>query len=163
MDRNKIEWDHFFLCEAYLISLRSHDPQTQCGCVFTKHNTIISAGYNGFISDIDDFALPNLRPHKYPFMMHSEQNTIFNAARNGISTLGATAYITGEPCNNCLQYMWQAGIARIVFSDFNKIAMLDNEEHRKVQSALLYLMNERMPTIRIPSEEILIKIVDKTN
>lgn len=158
--RNKIEWDHFFLCEAYLASLRSHDPQTQCGCVLTQYNNIISTGYNGFIAGIDDDVLPNLRPYKYPFMMHAEQNAIFNCAKNGISTLNATAYITVEPCNSCLQYMWQSGIVRIVYTDINNIVMLQNDEHLRVREAILCVLDDMMEINFIPSENF-IEIVDK--
>ena len=143
IEKNKIEWNHIFLLEALLWSYRSHDPQTQCGCVLVRDKTILSTGYNGFISDIDDTQLPNVRPFKYDFMIHAEHNAILNCARNGVSTNGATAYITGIPCNNCLQYMWQANIAHIVYSDFAVTNMTDNQEYINKQKVLLELMNEK--------------------
>lgn len=155
IERIRPTWDHTFLLEAYLWSQRSHDPQTQCGCVLTKHHTVLSTGYNGFISGIDDTALPNLRPYKYPFMIHSELNAILNCARHGIHTVGATAYITSEPCNNCLQFMWQAGIVRIVHSDLNTANMVQNEEHQRMHLALRLLMGTRMEVVFIPSKNFL--------
>jgi dCMP deaminase len=110
--------------------------------------TVLSTGYNGFIRDIDDTALPNLRPttkdqlvSKYDFMIHAEHNAILNCARQGRSTVGATAYITGHPCNWCLQYMWQAGIVKIVYSDWSNPTMIEGDKHKKVRQALLELMN----------------------
>jgi dCMP deaminase len=147
-DQKRIDWNSIFLLESLLWSYRSHDPQTQCGCVLVRNNTVLSTGYNGFIRKINDDALPNLRPStpeqtisKYDFMIHAEHNAILNCVRDGISTTGATAYVTGEPCNWCLQYMWQAGISRIVYSDFNDPKMLKNESHKRIQTALLELMN----------------------
>jgi dCMP deaminase len=163
-ETKRISWDHIFLIEAKLWSRRSPDAQTQCGCVLTKDNTVLSTGYNGFIRGVDDKALPNLRPFKYDFMIHAEHNAILNCARSGVTTVGATAYITGEPCNPCLQYMWQAGINRVVYSDWNNPEMMKNDAHKRVRRALLKLMNPyfddldeeliRMEMVFVPSTEI---------
>ncbi len=113
------DWDNIFFSEAVLWSRRSHDSQTQCGCVLVKNKTSIATGYNGFMRDVDDTRLPNIRPQKYPYMIHAEANAIYNCAREGKSTLGATAYITAAPCTTCLQMLWQCGIEEILFSDLS--------------------------------------------
>lgn len=82
------------------------------------------------IRKVNNENFPTLRPMKYPFMMHAEQNAIFNAARLGVSTDNSTAYITGKPCLSCLQYMWQSGINKIVYSDYNDPVMMQNDEYR---------------------------------
>lgn len=46
--------------------------------------------------------------------VHSEINAIINCARNGVSTLGATMYITMTPCKNCAMGIIQAGISKVV-------------------------------------------------
>lgn len=112
-------WDNTFFLEATLWSRRSHDTQTQCGCVLVKNKTSISSGYNGFIRGIDDHVLPTTRPEKYPFMIHAEANAIYNAVRNGQSTLDATAYVTAIPCLQCLQMFHQCGITEVCFSDIS--------------------------------------------
>ena len=114
------EWDNIFFSEAVLWSRRSHDSETQCGCVLVKNKTCIATGYNGFMRDIDDSSLPNKRPEKYPYMIHAEANAIYNCAREGKSTLGATAYITAAPCTSCLQMLWQCGVKKILFSDLSQ-------------------------------------------
>ena len=113
------DWDNMFFSSAALWSRKSHDCETQCGCVLVKNKTIISTGYNGFIRDIDDTLLPNHRPQKYPFMIHAEANAIYNAAREGQSTIGARAYITAIPCGGCLQMLWQCGVHEIYFSNLS--------------------------------------------
>ena len=93
-DREPTDWDNMFFSEAVLWSRRSHDSQTQCGCVLVKNKTVIATGYNGFMREIDDSSLPSTRPEKYPFMIHAEANAVYNCAREGKSTLGCRAYIT---------------------------------------------------------------------
>lgn len=113
------DWDNMFFSNAALWSRKSHDSQTQCGCVLVRNKTIISTGYNGFMRGIDDFALPNVRPEKYPFMIHAEANAVYNAAREGQSTMGARAYVTAIPCRGCLQMLWQSGIHEIYYSNIS--------------------------------------------
>lgn len=113
------DWDNIFFSEAVLWSRRSHDSQTQCGCVLVKNKTCIATGYNGFMRDINDSRLPDKRPEKYPYMIHAEANAIYNCAREGKSTLDATAYITAPPCTTCLQMLWQCGIKEILFSNLS--------------------------------------------
>lgn len=118
-DREPTDWDNMFFSEAVLWSRRSHDSQTQCGCVLVKNKTVIATGYNGFMREINDEALPTTRPDKYPYMIHAEANAVYNCAREGKSTLGATAYITAPPCTTCLQMLWQCGVHDIYFSDLS--------------------------------------------
>jgi len=126
IEREPSDWDNIFFQEATLWSRRSHDVETQCGCVLVKDKTVISSGYNGFVRDIDDSDLPNTRPDKYPFMIHAEANAIYNSVRIGRSTLGATAYITAVPCLSCLQMLYQCGIEEIVYSDISNPKMCTN-------------------------------------
>ena len=119
-DNTPTDWDNMFFSEAVLWSRRSHDSQTQCGCVLVKNKTVVATGYNGFMRDINDSSFPSTRPDKYPFLIHAEANAIYNCAREGKSTLGCAAYITAPPCTTCLQMLWQCGIKDIYFSDLSK-------------------------------------------
>ena len=51
-DNTPTDWDNMFFSEAVLWSRRSHDSQTQCGCVLVKNKTVVATGYNGFMRDI---------------------------------------------------------------------------------------------------------------
>jgi len=112
-------WDNIFFSEAVLWSRMSHDTQTQCGCILVKNKATIATGYNGFIRDINDSVFPKTRPEKYHFMIHSESNAVYNAAREGKSTMGSRAYITAPPCRLCLQTLWQCGVYEIYFTDIS--------------------------------------------
>jgi dCMP deaminase len=149
--KNPTDWDVTFLQEATLWSRRSHDTQTQCGCVLVKDKTCISTGYNGFIRDIDDTILPTTRPDKYPFMIHAEANAVYNSARLGRSTLNSTAYITGAPCQSCLQLLYQCGIVKIIFSDISnpKISVM-NDNYINI----LNLIKEKIELLYVPKSNI---------
>lgn len=132
-----MDWDIDYLLDAIFWSHRSHDNETKCGCVIAASDrTPISFGYNGFIRNIDDSDLPRTRPDKYPYMIHAETNALLNALRQGKSTLGATAYISGKPCLNCFQFMWQAGIVRIVYTNYSKPKMIEDQD--KILNQLIY-------------------------
>lgn len=142
-------WDSIFFKEAVLWRSRSHDLQTQCGCVLVKDKNPISIGYNGFIREIDDTVLPRTRPEKYPFMIHAEANCIYNAVRHGRSTMGSTAYITSAPCIDCLQMLYQCGIEKVKFSDVSSPHMtIFSPEYRKI----LDLMCKKMELSYTPKE-----------
>ena len=136
-DHKVTSWDTSFLLSAALWSQRSHDQETQCGCVLAKDKRIISTGYNGFISNIDDSVLPRTRPDKYPFMIHAEANAVYNAAKNGMSTSGSTCYVTAVPCLSCLQMLHQCGVSEIIFSDISTPKMeIYSEKYNKVLGLL---------------------------
>jgi dCMP deaminase len=109
------EWKNYFLGLAKVVSQRSHDAQTQHGCVITdKHNRILGLGYNGFPRGLDDQLLPSTRPEKYPWMVHAERNALSNCIvrpENGI------AYVTGQCCNDCIMALWQEGITKVVMAN----------------------------------------------
>ena len=131
------EWDNIFLLDATLWSMKSHDPQTKCGCVLASGNTKISCGYNGFIRKIDNKLKPNTRPAKYPFMIHAEANAVYNAAREGKSTMLSTAYITSIPCSTCLQMLYQCGIEKIIYSNISNPKMVEHcESYAKIRDIL---------------------------
>jgi deoxycytidylate deaminase len=54
------------------------------------------------------------REFKLASIIHAEKNAIFNAAKNGSLTEGATAYITWPPCSQCASALIQAGVSKVV-------------------------------------------------
>jgi len=116
-------WIDYFLGLAKVVSQRSHDLQTQHGCVITdRHNRILGLGYNGFPRGLDDTLLPKTRPDKYPWMIHAERNALSNCIirpENGI------AYVTGQCCNDCIMALWQEGVTRIVMCEDHGTHLFD--------------------------------------
>ena len=109
------EWTDYFLGLAKVVSQRSHDIQTQHGCIITdKHNRILGMGYNGFARGLDDTMLPKTRPEKYHWMIHAERNALSNCIirpENGI------AYVTGQCCTDCAMALWQEGVTKIIMCE----------------------------------------------
>jgi len=103
---------------AVLASTRSKDAETQHGCVIVDtHKHIIGTGYNSFAREsYYDIYLPNTRPDKYKFMLHSERNALSNLTISPwLYKDGCTAYITGKPCIDCLQALWNTNITSIYY------------------------------------------------
>lgn len=132
----KMNKDRCYLEIAKTIAKRSHDSETQHGCVLVKSDKILSVGFNGFPSGFPDDKLPNTRPFKHNYILHSELNSIINAAKNGVSTDGASAYITGRPCCECLKSLIQAGIKTIYIGDTGH---KDKESTQKLFDELVVL------------------------
>ena len=109
--KDRLTWHEYFIGLAKFVSIRSHDYETQVGCVIVdSDNHVIGLGYNGFCSSVDDKKLPNTRPDKYPFIVHAEQNALANMSLKSSSE--KRAYITAYPCSVCAKLLWQNGIRR---------------------------------------------------
>lgn len=115
-DYNRISWDSYFMSLAFLVAMRSPDSQTQHGCVIVdQDNGIVSTGYNGFLHGAIDGSMPNMRPHKYQHIIHSEVNAILAAEQKSLQN--CKVYVTGLPCNECLKLLARKGIREIVVGD----------------------------------------------
>ena len=104
---------------AYTIAQGSKDIHTKVGSVIVgRDQEIISMGWNGFPRGIDDSVENRYeRPVKYLYTVHSEANSILNAARIGVSCKGSTLYTTLFCCNECAKMVIQAGIVKVVYAE----------------------------------------------
>jgi dCMP deaminase len=92
----------------------SKDPSTQVGCVLANKKKVLSVGYNGFPKNIsDDLNRLIDREKKYEITVHAEVNAVTTAALHGVSTEGASAYITFSPCSRCAAVLINAGITAV--------------------------------------------------
>lgn len=110
------KWDKRFYELALHISQWSKDRSTKVGAVIIDSNKrIISTGYNGMpMGCDDDLNYRHERPQKYGYFEHAERNAIYDAARRGVSTDGATIYLKWFPCQDCARAIIQSGIVRVV-------------------------------------------------
>lgn len=94
------------------------DEKLKVGCVIVKDDVLISEGWNRLPDGIDTVeARQTHRPAIYLWTEHAERVALYNAARNGRSTEGATAYVSVSPysvCTVCLRGLLESGITRIV-------------------------------------------------
>ena len=152
----RTDWDAYFLTIAYLVSMRSIDTSTKCGAVLvSKDNRILSTGYNGPIRGMNDVEVPMTRPIKYYYMVHSEMNALlaYNGSYNDIQ--GATCYVTGEPCHDCLRSLLQKGVKRIVYSDSNLAFMSKNKEDELIKARQDMIKQTNAEIVIIPYQKIL--------
>ncbi len=122
MYKKRPSWDEYFLKLAMLVSERATCPRMHCGCVLVRDKRILATGYNGSIpgephcEDVGCYIVDNHCVRT----IHAEINALSQCAQQGISTQGATAYVTNMPCTNCTKALIAAGIKRVViFSDYH--------------------------------------------
>jgi dCMP deaminase len=112
-------WDHYYLTIAYTVAKRATCPRASVGAVLVKDNHIIATGFNGAVRGLPhctEVGCLMLDGH-CARAVHAECNAIIQAALHGVSTAGATAYITHYPCLNCAKMLVNAGITRVVYGE----------------------------------------------
>lgn len=105
--------------QAQVVAENSPDKETKVGSLLVNKRTgaVVASGFNGFIRKANDNKLPKTRPEKYNYIIHAEQNTIYNCARHGINTDDCFLVVTLSPCINCMRACFQSGIDIIYFKD----------------------------------------------
>lgn len=143
---------------AWTIKELSCDGQTKHGCVITDYdNKPLGWGYNSFPRECQNHLLPNLRPDKYPWMIHSEVNAVSNCVKKPLGC-GGIAYVTGICCFNCVCHLWQNGVTKIYQINRNS-SMLEYSEDEELKAKLLEHVgkNGMMKTYKTPLEIITVE------
>lgn len=111
-----VSWEAYYQAMAEVVKMKSKDIKTKIGAVIVgEGQQVISTGYNSYPRGIrDDVAERQERPEKYFWFEHGERNALYCAARNGVSTVGATMYLScGVPCTDCARGIINAGIVAV--------------------------------------------------
>lgn len=113
------EWDLYFMKIAYAVSERSTCDRAFVGSVLVRDKRILTTGFNGSPAGLEhcDEAGHLMVEGHCVRTIHAETNAIIQAALHGVSTRGATCYVTHLPCINCTKVLINAGITRIVYSE----------------------------------------------
>jgi len=135
-------WDEYFLLIAFIVSLRSQDPNIHHGAVLVdQDNHIVGTGYNGPIKLSDNNMIPWYdRDEKRKWMIHAEENCILNCTKSNSSVNSFRMYITGTPCNSCLQRIINFGIKKIIIAD-RKGSITENNLSHKMRESLIKMSN----------------------
>ena len=100
------------------------DPK---GAVIVNEGCIISTGYNGAPSGIDDckndigecykrkLGYKSGEGNHVCIAVHAEANAIILAAKQGVRISNATLYCTHKPCNDCAKLIINSGIKEVVY------------------------------------------------
>jgi len=124
----KPDWDDYFMKIAKVVKSRADCLRRQVGAVVVKDYRIVATGYNGTPHGIENCSSGGCQRcllrtkgkidwYEYEescICIHAEQNAIIQAAYLGVSTKGATMYITANPCSTCAKMIINAGIIRVV-------------------------------------------------
>lgn len=134
--QHRPDWDTYYLDIADTVATRADCRRARHGAVIVdEDHRVVSFGYNGapagqpgclegacprglltqsqlasLSGGYDDPATPG-----YCISVHAEANAIMLAGRN--RTVGATIYITGEPCHGCRKLIAAAGLTRALWRD----------------------------------------------
>lgn len=92
----------------------SDDPHTQTGCHLILKEGIIIPGTNRMPNGVFKHDHRKERPEKYAWIEHAERDAIYQAARMGKSTEGATMVLNWFPCVECARAIASAGIRELV-------------------------------------------------
>ena len=114
-NKNRVNWDEYFMSIALLASCRSPCHRLHVGSVIVKNNRIISMGYNGYIPGAPHIS--RIQDNHEQSVIHSEVNAITDCAKRGTSLEGAKIYITHYPCPNCFRSIAACGIKEIYYHD----------------------------------------------
>lgn len=128
---SRLSWDEYFLEIATTVSKRASCPRRSHGCVIVNASkTIIACGYNGAPPGCNTCAEEGclILNNHCKRAEHAERNALYRAAREGHAIKDCTAYITGEPCIDCLRALLAAGISRIVFIQGGHYGYVAEEE-----------------------------------
>ena len=134
--KDNLKWDEYFMGIAQLSALRSKDPSTQVGaCIVDKNHKVVSIGYNGMPSGIDEDNIPwghgEGLESKYLYVCHAEFNAILNT-RDGTALKDCTIYVTLFPCNECAKAIIQTGIKNVIYLDDKYHDHVEEQASRKL-------------------------------
>ena len=134
---SKQELDSTYIGVAILHAKMSKALRSKVGaCLVTAHGVCIP-GYNG-----SPIGLPNKCEDKIlkksidggaiyelvtkPEVIHAELNCILKAAKEGVSCLDSTVYVTLSPCVPCAAMIINAGVRKVVYKDvYRDVAGID--------------------------------------
>ena len=108
--------DTYMLGIAHLTALQSKAQRLKVGAVFSRDGRPLCTGWNGMLEGIADDSCELPDGTTKPSVIHAEMNALRYMARAGISTNGATLYITHAPCINCAKHLAGIGLEAVVYS-----------------------------------------------
>ena len=113
--------DETYMGTALLHAKLSKARRAQVGAVLVTSHGVTLTGYNGTPTGRSNDCELLQTWHEGPVyitkpeVIHAELNCIMKAAREGVSCIGATVYVTLSPCIQCSAMLVQAGVKRVVY------------------------------------------------
>ena len=116
----RVTREQMFMNVAQEFSTRSTCLRKHVGAVFVRDNRVIAHGYNGAPSGmahcLDEGCI--IGPDGGCIRsLHAEMNALMHAAKKGVSTEGAVAYMTLAPCPACAAMLVSAGVSKVYYRE----------------------------------------------
>nr|WP_100460640.1 deaminase [Mycobacteroides abscessus] len=121
-------WDKYFLNIATAVAERSDCDRSKVGAVVVKDRRIRGTGYNGSPAGMPGCGscprrLASVSPGETSYddgpgrcvAVHAEANALLYCDREDL--VGATLYVTREPCYGCEKLITASGVERVVTPD----------------------------------------------
>lgn len=108
--------DAMYMDIAKRVAKESYCTRRQVGSCLVTPDGVTLIGYNGTASGLDNVCELGDGTTN-PEVLHSEANALAKSLRAGVSTLGATLYVSTQPCLDCSKMIVQAGISRVVYAE----------------------------------------------
>lgn len=132
MDKQQ-KLDTLYMKMALNMAEISYGVRAKVGAILVTENGVVLTGVNGMPSALGneletptfDFISQFGKPTEVvqtglvtkPEVIHAELNCILKAAREGVSTVNSTVYVTMSPCPQCASMLASAGVKRVVYKD----------------------------------------------
>ena len=129
-------WDQYFMEICRVVAQRSTCNRAAVGAVIVRDRMILATGYNGSPAgqphctevgcEVYTTTDPGGETEENCFRtIHAEINAIAQAAKNGVSILGSSIYITHSPCIHCLKVLVNTGIRRVCYEKPYKLHRIE--------------------------------------
>ena len=112
--KKQLRYDTAYMRMAMEWAQLSHCERKKVGALIVKDRMIISDGYNGTPTGLDNSCEDDEGYTKW-YVLHAEANAILKVANSTQSSSGATLYVTLSPCTECSKLIYQSGIKRVVY------------------------------------------------
>ena len=110
-----------YMRNAFAFASLSKAIRHKVGAVLVTKQGVVIPGVNGTVSGTDnaceyvDQETGELITK--PTVIHSELNCILKSAREGLSCLDATLFVTLSPCLSCSAMIAQAGVKHVYYAE----------------------------------------------
>tara|TARA_R110002020_G_scaffold71966_3_gene185357 strand:+ start:1043 stop:1456 length:414 start_codon:yes stop_codon:yes gene_type:complete len=104
---------------AVIWAQNSKAKRKKVGCLIVKDNRIISDGYNGTPTGLDNCCEEYCNEHigliTKREVLHAESNAITKLAASTMSSEGSSLFTTLSPCFDCAKLIIQSGIKEVYY------------------------------------------------
>lgn len=122
---------------CYTLAEQSTHPTSHLGALLIKENNIILEGVNNFPPGVAQTPERVAGENRHIYPNHAERFLIYEAARRGIATEGASIVVPWPPCVTCAGALITSGIKKIVLHKQITEAMPKEKQLRDREGLIL--------------------------